>query len=103
MTHLCPNCSRPARKEAQFCGFCGTYLFAQVKPAVPTSVPNGKKNIPAKTKAKNLKLKKRDTGKTVALAAIFLMLLIISLAVIGQHWVEMLAYIGSSISILAAG
>jgi uncharacterized membrane protein YvbJ len=91
MTTLCPNCSRPARKDASFCGYCGNNLkspgiIAQALPAIPSN---------KRSKTKKLGPRK-DPGRTLAIIAIILLVLIIGGALIAQNWVEVLTFLLTS-------
>jgi len=96
MTTLCPNCSRPARKGALYCGFCGTNLNSTG--AIAQALPAGASKERNKKNPKVVKQgKKRDFGKTAAVIAIILLVLIILTALLAQNWVEVLTFLLTSI------
>lgn len=92
MTTLCPNCSRPARKDALYCGFCGTNLKSQgtLEQAIPMVQAN--QNTKGKKQGK-----KKDIGRTAAIIAIILLVLIIVGALLAQNWVEVLTFLFTSV------
>jgi polyferredoxin len=105
MSTLCPNCSRPSRKGAQYCGFCGTNLKSPGRVELTAAVALSEKelsNIASKPQ-KQTKTKKKDAGRTAAIIAIIILFLIIFLALLGQYWAEVLTYLGSSLPILSVG
>jgi len=90
MSTICPNCSRPQRKDAKYCGFCGASLTpaAPVKP-VTTTVKQDKAS-PGQVSAqqKPPKPKRFTTSQKVTYGAIILLFLLIFMSVICRYWSE---------------
>lgn len=102
MTTLCPNCSRPARKGAIYCGYCGTNLKspAILEQAIPAI---GGKPSKKQDSKKQKQANRKDFGRTAAIIAIILLVLIIGGALIAQNWVQVLTFLITSIYNLFAG
>ena len=102
MPTTCPNCSRPVRTGATFCGFCGINLqtFSKAEPAAPELLQekqDTKKSLKAERKAK---ARRKNPGRVVTIIAIILLVIVIILALVVQYWAVILPWIGQLISML---
>jgi hypothetical protein len=89
MTTICPNCSRPQRKEAKFCGFCGASLApaAAVKPVTTPAKDKAGTGVVSEQQ-KPPKPKRFTSSQKVTYGAIILLFLLIILSVICRYWSE---------------
>jgi len=90
MPTICPNCLRPVRTGAKYCGFCGTNLFLTAKDesaVLPVSQEKAGINEKSK-KQKQAKPKRFKTSQVVSIISIILLLLVIVVALIVRYWAE---------------
>ncbi len=101
MSKICPNCLRPVRTGANYCGYCGTSLIpatrdvSAVEPFVSQnsaganvrSTPNARPS-PRRSKAR----------QPWVITPIILLFLVIILALIVRFWPEITAYLGQIVS-----
>ncbi|OGN91126.1 MAG: hypothetical protein A2Y88_00230 [Chloroflexi bacterium RBG_13_48_10] len=90
MPITCPNCNHSVRKDARYCGFCGTNLMpsAEVKPAVaPAKSEKTVVNQNLKPQ-KQSKPKRFKTSQMVTIVAIILLFLVVILSVVCRYWSE---------------
>jgi uncharacterized membrane protein YvbJ len=90
MSTICPNCSRPQRKDAKYCGFCGANLTPVVAvKSVAASVTQGNPSTSQVSAAqKPPKPKRFTTNQKVTYGAIILLILLIIMSVICRYWSE---------------
>ena len=90
MSTICPNCSRPQRKDAKFCGYCGASLTPVVAaktvaaPVIQTNSGAGQLTSTSKPP----KPKRFTTSQKVTYGAIVLLFLLIIMSVICRYWSE---------------
>ncbi|HEX9091709.1 MAG TPA: zinc ribbon domain-containing protein [Anaerolineales bacterium] len=88
MSTICPNCQRPVRAGAKYCGFCGSSLItagevnAFASPALPEQTDLDFDANPGKLPGS----KYDKTSQTVALTAIILLFLVIIVALFIRYW-----------------
>jgi predicted amidophosphoribosyltransferase len=87
MSPICPNCLRPVRSGAKFCGFCGSNLTsaAQGDPVVLPAALEGR-DVQEKTPA--ISQTKSSAGKvrrTVLIAIIILLCIVLLIAFSGYY------------------
>jgi hypothetical protein len=90
MSTICPNCSRPQRKDAKYCGFCGASL-TPAKEAKPVTTPAKQDNTgtgQVLVQQKPSKPKRFTTSQKVTYGAIILLFLLIIMSVICRYWSE---------------
>lgn len=88
MSTICPNCQRPVRAGAKYCGFCGKFLDSVVEGNAFTSATLPEQvdlNLDAKS-GKLPGLKYDKTSQTVGLTAIILLFLVIIVALFIRYW-----------------
>ena len=88
MSATCPNCHRPVRAGAKYCGFCGTSLSSagEVDALASTTLPE-QVDLDLDTKSGRLPGPKYDkTSQTVALTAIILLFLVIIVSLFIRYW-----------------
>ena len=90
MSTICPNCSRPQRKDAKYCGFCGASLTpaAPVKPVAPPVKQDKASPGQVSELQKPPKPKRFTTSQKVTYGAIILLILLIFMSVICRYWSE---------------
>lgn len=90
MSTTCPNCNHPVRKDARYCGFCGTDLMptAEVKPTAPPAKPEKTAANQTSIAQKKSKPKRFQTSQVVTFVAIILLFLVIFLSVVCRYWSE---------------
>jgi hypothetical protein len=105
MPTICPNCLRPVRSEARYCGYCGSNLNpgslddeSAVIPAVPAAV-EGKVETPSKPKPKR---NAEKTRRTVLVIIVILLCLVLVVAFAIHYLPSLGAYLGALITLLAA-
>jgi hypothetical protein len=89
MPTICPNCLRPVRTDAIFCGFCGTNLkpAAHEEGAVAIA-PNLESDVTNEnpTAQKQLKSKGNRIKRIVLITVIALLCLVLLLAFLIHYW-----------------
>jgi predicted nucleic acid-binding Zn ribbon protein len=90
MSINCPNCNHPVRKDARYCGFCGTDLMppAEVKPAAPPAKSQKAGSNQTSIAQKKSKPKRFQTSQVVTFVAIILLFVVIILSVVCRYWSE---------------
>lgn len=90
MSTICPNCSRPQRKDAKYCGFCGASLTppAAVKPIAQPAKQDKTGTGAVSEPQKPPKPKRFTTSQKVTYGAIILLFLLIIMSVICRYWSE---------------
>ena len=90
MSTICPNCTRPQRKDAKYCGFCGASLtsVAEVKPVAPLVKQDKTGTGQVSEQQKPPKPKRFTTSQKVTYGAIILLILLIFMSVICRYWSE---------------
>ncbi len=90
MSTVCPTCNHRNRKDANYCGFCGTNLtaVAESKPATQSSKAEKAVLSQNTTGRKQPKPKRFKTSQVVTTIAIVLLFLIIIVSVISRYWSE---------------
>ncbi len=105
MHTICPNCLRPVRAGAKYCGYCGTQLnsITEAKLAVPFA-DEGQVGGAAETTTSQLPGPTYDrTGRAVSFAAIVLLFLVIVVSLIIRFWPDILLWLGRIIPWMKPG
>jgi len=95
MHTICPNCLRPVRAGAKYCGFCGTSLSsngegnARVTAALQSNVDTDLKSKGSKLPGPTYE----SASRSVAVTAIILLFLVIIVALIIRYWPDILVWI----------
>jgi hypothetical protein len=102
MPTICPNCLRPVRMEARYCGYCGSNLnptaLDEASAVLPIEQPAGEKFQEGKDKGKPKA--NRETVRRRVLISIVILLLIVLLATFVIHYLPDLQKLTSSLMIL---
>jgi hypothetical protein len=90
MSTICPNCSRPQRKDAKYCGFCGANLTPAItgKPVAPPITQENSGSGQVSGPQKPPKPKRFTTSQKVTYGAIILLILLILMSVVCRYWSE---------------
>jgi hypothetical protein len=83
MATICPNCLRPVRAEAKFCGFCGNSLNPTAYDAGPvalTAALEGDSSKEKSTTQPQAKPNGSKTKRTVLMVIIVLLCLVLVIA-----------------------
>lgn len=102
MPTICPNCLRPVRTNAKYCGFCGTSLIsaAEVESVTAPALQNETElNLNSKQK-KPPKSNQGKTSQVVTIIAFILLFLVIILALIVSHWSDISPLLGQILSLV---
>jgi len=101
MSKICPNCLRPVRTGANYCGFCGTSLIpaarkiSAVAPSIIQNSSGADVIIPPNAQSNP---KRSKTRRPWVMTPIILLFLVIILALIVRFWPEITVYLGQIIS-----
>ena len=90
MSTNCPNCSRPQRKGAKFCGFCGASLTPakDISPVAPPIKQDPADPVQVPPTQKPPKPQRFTTSQKVTYGAIVLLFLLISMSILCRYWTE---------------
>jgi uncharacterized integral membrane protein len=90
MSTTCPTCNHSVRKDARYCGFCGTNLTTPqaVKPALASASAGKTASNQTIYLQKPAKSKRFQTSQVVTFVAILLLILVIILAVVCRYWAQ---------------
>jgi hypothetical protein len=103
MAKICPNCLRPVRSGANYCGYCGTILVPTPQDPAPTvkSSHKGKAkamvSMPPRSK-KSAKLGK--SGRSWLKVPITLLILVILAALAIRYWPAILTFLTVALPML---
>lgn len=106
MPTICPNCLRPVRTEAQYCGFCGTNLHptANDKAAIAAAQSQVNEfNKEESTTQKQPKPKGKKIRRAVLITLIVLMCLVLLLAFLVHYWPILGPYTNAILSLFRPG
>lgn len=105
MSTICPNCLRPVRSEARFCGYCGTNLnpaaLDEVSAALPPAQPQASEAVndavlpPPRSRPDGEKIR-----RTVLIVIVILLILVLMAAFLIQYWPAIGSYFGALITVL---
>ena len=103
MSTICPNCLRPVRNDARYCGFCGTNLKPPandeaVVAVVPT--PKGEASKENPTTLIQLKPKGSKIRRVVLFILIILLCLVLLVAFLLHYWPVLGPYINAILSLI---
>jgi hypothetical protein len=92
MPTICPNCLRPVRVGAKYCGFCGTNLNPTAQDAGPAVVPATLEGEPALENLTAPPQTKPRGGKTrrTVLMVIILLLCIVLLVAFSAYYLRLI-------------
>jgi len=103
MPIICPNCLRPVRPDAKYCGFCGNNLnpTARDDTAVAKASPQeGKVTEENPTTRTQLIPKGRKVRRVVLIVLIILMCLVLLMAFLVHYWPILSPYVYAILSLL---
>ncbi len=88
MSSICPNCNRPVRKSARFCGYCGADLNANNRKAqnIEPSLQADAVNQAASPKGKKTKRKRSMACCVVWYLLVFILCLAIIVTLTLYYW-----------------
>lgn len=95
MPAICPNCLRPVRADAKFCGFCGTsFATAKVVEAIPLESLDEAimEEIPAAPEQP--KPTRKQVRRTVLILVIVLLCLVLVAAFVVHFWPVIIQNLG---------
>lgn len=101
MSKICPNCLRPVRTGANYCGYCGTSLIPATRdisagePSISqvSAVPNVRSTTNARSSPKVNKAR-----RPWVITPIIMLCLVIILALVVRFWPEITANLGQIVS-----
>ena len=103
MPTICPNCLRPVRNDARYCGYCGTNLFpAAQSESVAVMAPVQAVGTPTENPLPSKKMKSRGgkARRIILIILIVLLCLVLLVAFLAHYWPQLLPYLGSWIASL---
>jgi RNA polymerase subunit RPABC4/transcription elongation factor Spt4 len=89
MPSICPNCLRPVRTDAKYCGFCGNNLNPTAHDEAAVTIPSPQESEVSKensTTLKRLKPKGSQVRRVVLIVLIILMCLVLLAAFLVHYW-----------------
>jgi hypothetical protein len=102
MPTICPNCLRPVRSEARYCGYCGSNLNPDSLDELSVAVPITQPGVESKIEAPAKPRPKRDAEKTrrTVLIIIVILLCVVLLVTFLIHYLPVIgAYLGTMITL----
>lgn len=103
MPTICPNCLRPVRSDAKYCGFCGTNLNPSSREdSVATLTSPRQTAVTMDTPVDRTlpKPKKRQARRTFLVIVIILLCLVLLMAFLVHYWPVLNPFFAALISIL---
>jgi hypothetical protein len=103
MPTICPNCLRPVRSDAKYCGFCGTNLNPSSHEDIAVALTSPQENVaPIKNPADQTqyKSKGRQLRRILLVIVIILLCLVLLMAFLIHYWPVLNPFFGALISIL---
>lgn len=103
MSKICPNCLRPVRTGANYCGYCGTSLVPTPRDATPAvkSVGKGGSKTVAMAPKKVMRVSKGGkAGRSWLKVPITLLILVILAALALRYWPVILTFLNQALPIL---
>ncbi len=98
MPTICPNCLRPVRAGANYCGFCGISLTISEGSALDSSAMEEQTVITNESESTKLPGPTYDQiGRTVSVIAIILLFLVIIAALTIRFWPDIIVWLGQII------
>jgi fatty acid desaturase len=101
MPTICPNCLRPVRPDAKYCGYCGTNLNPNAHDdpaAVQASYQEAEVNEDNSTKLTRSKSKGGKIRRIVLIVVIILLCLVLLTAFLIHYWPIITPFFGALIS-----
>jgi hypothetical protein len=101
MSKICPNCLRPVRTGANYCGYCGTSLIPATRENFPIEQSISQNNAGANVRSapsSRLSPKRGKARRPWVITPIILLFLVIFLALVIRFWPEITAYLGQIVS-----
>ncbi len=102
MPTICPNCLRPVRSEARFCGYCGSNLSPTSLDEVSATIPAVQKIEPVKEALPPQPKPKADGEKirrTILIVIVILLILILLATFLIHYWPTIGSYLGALITL----
>jgi hypothetical protein len=103
MPTICPNCLRPVRIDAKYCGFCGTNLKPTPKDETAVAITTPEKSeatIENPTTVKQIQPKGSKIRRIVLIILIILLCLVLLMAFSLHYWPVLGPYINAVLSLL---
>lgn len=103
MSKICPNCLRPVRTGAYYCGYCGTSLIPTPRDSTLTSQSSAKQGDKVLSKAsKKVKRvsKNARAGRSWLKVPITLLILVILAALAIRYWPVILILLNQALPLL---
>jgi polyferredoxin len=104
MPTICPNCLRPVRTDAKYCGFCGTNLKPNTKEEAVVAVTPPQKdegNIENQATQKQRKTTGRKIRRIVLILLIVLLCVVLLVAFLLHYWPILSPYIDAILRLLS--
>lgn len=103
MPTICPNCLRPVRTDAKYCGYCGTNLVPSAREEI-LSIPVSRTQQSARdenTGIEDVYKSRGGKGRRVVLVLLIVLLCLVLLyAFLTHYYPTLLPYLGSLLSSL---
>ncbi len=104
MTTICPNCLRPLRSNAKYCGYCGASLIPNTHvdtttmqaTALQSNVVEENASAPAQSKPRS----KRNIRRVILIVLIILLVLVLLVAFLAHYWPSIIPNISTFFSSL---
>ena len=103
MPTICPNCLRPVRTDAKYCGYCGTNLFPSAHDeALSIQVSSAQQSaMDEKTGIETIYKPRSGKARRVVLVILIVLLCLVLLyAFLAHYWPSLIPYLGSLLSSL---
>lgn len=103
MSKICPNCMRPVRAGANYCGYCGTSLVPTPRNPSPGTQSFAKEsaNLKENTSPRKQQLTKSNHSRRAWIRIpIFLLIVVLLLAMAIRYWPEILIFISQALPLL---
>lgn len=99
MSKICPNCLRPVRTGANYCGYCGTSLVPTPRETTPTMKSISKGQAKASKKIKRMP-KSGKASRSWLKVPVTLLILVILAALAIRYWPEILTLLNQALPLL---
>lgn len=103
MPTICPNCLRPVRSEALFCGYCGSNLNPTAldeAPIVTTAIQPGEVYADIALPKPKPKPNGEKIRRTVLIGVVILLCLVLIAAFLIHYLPDIRSYLGALITLL---
>lgn len=103
MSKICPNCLRPVRAGANYCGYCGTSLVPTPRNPSPgmRASANEDAGLMENAAPRKQRLFKGNRSRRAWIRfPIFLLIMVILIAMAIRYWPEILTFISQALPLL---